>query len=173
MPSKIPEHYGNVFRQRTLGRRWLPFTDFLRHIGRLRWLIPLGLMLLVIGYEVGPARWIYVRWGFKLHLVAEILLFGTVGPALAYLCLALLERWLDEKDTSDLQAQLLTRANDHVNRGRQISDDALQALFATGVLIAHFKSRRSEFPPDTAIQIEVTEQALDNAIERLRSHLME
>lgn len=173
MPSTRPDQHGDPVYPKTPPQRRLPLTDFLCQTGILRWLIPLGLMFLVVAYEVGPARWIYDNWGFTPHLLAEIMIFGTVGPALAFVCLALLQRWLDERDTSDWQSQLLTKAHDHVNRGRQLSDETLQVLFAMGVLIAGFKSQRSELPPDTAVQIELTEQALDEAVERLRSHLME
>jgi hypothetical protein len=173
MSSNRPGKDGDRFHRNTPHRLWLRLADCCRQISRLRWLIPVSLVLLVIAYEVGPSRWVYDAWGFTYHLLVEILLFGTIGPVLVFLCLTLLERWLDEKETSDWQAQLLAKANDHVDRSRQLSDDTLQVLFAMGVLIARFKTDRSELPPDATIQIEATEQALDNAIERLRSHLME
>jgi hypothetical protein len=79
MPYPIAKQFGGLFRRRSASLRWLLHADFRHQLGRLRWLIPIGLVLLVIA---------------------------------------------------------------------------------------------SELPPDAAVQIEATEQALDNAIERLRSHLM-
>jgi len=140
-------------------------------LGLLRWLIPLGMVLLVIAYEVGPSRWIYNSAGFTAHLVAEILLFGTVGPLLAFLLIELLDRWLIEKENAELHASLLALAKKKEFEVSQISDDTIQVLFAAGLLITNLKAE--QFDPslvDTS-QIEVTEQALQEAIQRLRSQI--
>ena len=147
-------------------------TTLRRRLGLLKWLIPAGLMLLVIVYELGPARWLHDGLGFSYHLLAEIILFATLGPALAFVLLDLLGRWVDEKETADLQANLLAEANEKEIMVRQVSDDTLQVLFATSLLITTMKSDHFDLPPDTAAQIEATEQALQEAIERLRSHLL-
>ncbi len=147
-------------------------TTLRRRLGLLKWLIPAGLMLLVIVYELGPARWLNEGLGFSYHLLAEIVLFGTLGPALAFVLLDLLGRWVDEKETADLQAKLLAEANEKEIMVRQVSDDTLQVLFATSLLIATMKSDHFDLPSDTAAQIEATEQELQEAIDRLRSHLL-
>lgn len=139
----------------------------------LRWLIPLVLMLLVIAYELGPARWIYENLGFNYHLLAEILIFATIGPALVFIALDLLVRWLDERDTADYQASLLTRANENVESSRQLHDDVLQTLFATSLLIAKLKSDANNLSPELTQQIEANDQALEEARQRLQSHLRE
>lgn len=143
-----------------------------RRLGLIKWLIPAGLMLLVIVYELGPARWLNDGLGFSYHLLAEIVLFGTLGPALAFVLLDLLGRWVDEKETADLQAKLLAEANEKEIIVRQVSDDTLQVLFATSLLIATMKSDHFDLPSDTTAQIEATEQELQEAIDRLRSHLL-
>ena len=142
-------------------------------MGLLKWLIPAGLILLVVFYEVGPSRWIYEGFGFRIHLVAEILLFGTVGPIVAFILLELLGRWIDEKETADFQAQLLAQANEKEQVVRQTSDDTLQVLFATSLLINTIKSDRFNLPSQTAKQIEITEQALNETIKRLHAQLMD
>ncbi len=147
-------------------------TNLRRRLGLLKWLIPVGLILLVVAYEFGPARWLHDGLGFTHHLLAEILLFGTLGPVLAYVLLDLLGRWIDEKETAELQANLLVKANEKELEVRQISDDTLQVLFATSLLITTLKSNQSDLPPNTATQIDVTEQALHEAMQRLRSHLL-
>lgn len=139
----------------------------------LRWLIPLVLMLLVIAYELGPARWIYENLGFNYHLLAEILIFATIGPALVFIALDLLVRWLDERDTADYQASLLTRANENVESSRQLHDDVLQTLFATSLLVAKLKSDANNLSPELTQQIEANDQALEEARQRLQSHLRE
>ncbi len=147
-------------------------TNFRNQISLLRWLIPVGLLLLVIVYEIGPARWINDRWGYTYHMLAEILVFGTVGPALAFIVLDLFGRWLDERDTSDFQSLLLARAREEADKSRQLNDDALQVLFSAGTLLDAFKSDQPELSPGTAAEIDAAEQALDAAVQRLRSHLL-
>ncbi len=154
-------------------RRWLPILIAdRRKLKRLRWLIPAGLMLVVVAYELGPSRWIYEGFGFTYHLAAEIVIFGTVGPILAFIMLELLGRWKDEKETADLQAQLIAQANEKEVGVREIGDDTIQVLFATSLLLTTFKFKQSDLPAETVAQIEVTEQSLTDAIERLRSHLL-
>lgn len=148
-------------------------TSFHQQLKVFKWLIPTGLMLLVVVYEVGPSRWIYEGFGFTYNLLIEILIFGTVGPALAFVLLELLGRWIDEKETADLQARLLAQANEKELEVRQLNDETLQVLFATSLLITTIKSDQNDLPLNTAIQIEVTEQALDEAMQRLRFHLMD
>lgn len=147
-------------------------SGFRRNIERIKWLIPLGLVLVVIAYEVGPSRWVYDSFGFTYHLLVEIFLFGTVGPVLVFVLLELFGRWIEEKETSELQSSLLAKANEKELAVRQIGDDTIQVLFATSLLITTFKADQANLPPNTAAQIEVTEQALQEAIQRLRSHVL-
>lgn len=160
---------GSTFRRRLTFPGRLLIT-FRHHFSRLRWLIPGGLMLLVIAYEIGPARWLHNQFGFTYHLVAEVLLFATVGPLLAFVLLDFLWRWLDERDTSDLQAQLLAQTREQAQTGYRLSDDALQALFAAGAIIASLKPD-SESSPELAARVEATEQQLSQTVKKLRHHL--
>lgn len=146
-------------------------SGFRQKLGLMKWLIPFGLVFLVVAYEVGPSRWVYDSFGFTYHLAVEIILFGTVGPLLAFLILELLGRWIEEKETADFQANLLAEAKEKELEVRQVNDDTIQVLFATSLLITNFKSDRSDLSPNTVNQIEVTEQALGEAIQRLRFHL--
>lgn len=145
-------------------RQWLP---------TLRWLVPLTLVLLVIAYEIIPARWIYIEFGFAYHILSDVVIFGTVGPILAYLVLTFVDRWLEEKETADLQATVLAKARADANASRQLSDDAVQVLFASGTLLELVKEACPDLPEETAVQLNTMEQALDSAIQRLRSHLLQ
>ena len=138
----------------------------------LRWMVPLGMMLLVIFYQLGPARWIHEQYGYPYHIVAEIIVFAAVGPTLAFILLYFLERWLEERDTSDLQAQLLKRARQETRRSRQLNDDALQVLFAAGAVIDSLKETHPGLSPENLDQVESTEEALQESVESLRSHLL-
>ena len=138
----------------------------------LSWAVPLAMLVLVVGYELGPARWLHMRFGFTYHLAAELLLFATLGPALAFVVLQLLRRWLEERDTSDLQAALLAQTRAEAQGSRQLNDDALQVLFAAGVLIDTLKAGNQSLPPNLLRQVEETEVALQDAVAQLRSHLL-
>jgi len=162
-------------------RSWLPnlihkpdlLQDLRGNLHTLKWAIPLALALLVAGYEMLPAIWIHDAWGVGFHALLDMFLFGTIGPAIVYVLLNFLERWLEERETSDLQAQILQRAREDAHHSRQLNDDAVQVLFSASALIESLKANHSELPPDAITHIEITEQALDKAIRDLRAHLLD
>lgn len=161
-----------LLRDRLL--RWLPpLTSLRQQFNLLRWLIPMSLVLVVVLYEIGPSRWIFERFGFTFHMLAEIVLFATVGPAVVYFVLDILVRWLDERDTSDYQAKLLALARDDAERSRRRTDDALQLLFGATVLLDNIKSDCPELPPNMTAEIDSIEEALNDSIQDLRSHLLD
>ena len=158
---------------RMIRNRLSPLVSRLRQrIGLLKWLIPLGLMFLVAAYEFGPAQWIYAQGGLKSRTVADVLIFGTVGPVLAFFALSLLEQWFEERETSDLQAEILADARRDAERSRNLNDDAIQVLFAASALISSLQSVQAEIPMEHVAQLRNTETALDGAIRNLRIHLL-
>jgi hypothetical protein len=46
----------------------------------IQWLAPFVMVLIVIFYEVGPARWIQHRFGSQDHFIAESLFYGRSAP---------------------------------------------------------------------------------------------
>src|SRR3954471_24428686 len=81
---------------------WLLTPRYLRQrVERLRWLAPAGLLLMVIVKELGLARWVEVHLGHTISVTLDILIYGSVGPVLAYLLLTVVGRWLDERETSE------------------------------------------------------------------------
>ena len=149
----------------------IPLATVRRRLRLLRWLVPGSLAILVVGYELGLARWIYDGEGFSFHLLADILVFGTIGPIVVFLLIDLFWRWLDERDTSDYQAQLLAQSREDAVKSRQLTDDALQALFSVGTLLSMCKSDCPDLPPKNIADIEATEEVLAAAIQQLRLHL--
>jgi signal transduction histidine kinase len=137
----------------------------------LKRIVPLGLLALVVLYEVGLSQWIYMGLGDGYHYLAEIVVYGVFGPVLAYLLLHFLDRWLEERETSELQARLLSQAKLRHQISREISDDALQTLFAASVLLASLRDTLPEVSPETTSALIKTEQAMDRAIRQLREHL--
>jgi hypothetical protein len=143
-----------------------------RRMRVLRWAVPLSMMLLVIAYEAFPGPWLLREYGLAAHTTAELLLFGTLGPVLAFIVLDFFGRWLDERDTSDLQAQLMAQARADVIRSRALVDDAVQALFSAGALIGALQVEAEQQGVDTtAVPVPETQRALDAVVADLRAHL--
>ena len=158
---------------RMIDNRLSPILPRLRQrVSLLKWLVPAGLMFLVAVYEFGPAQWIYAQGGLKSQIVADVLIFGTVGPVLAFIALSLLEQWFEEREISDLQSEILADARSDSERSRQLTDDAIQVLFAAAALISSLQSVQAEIPVEYVTQLRDTETALDSAIRNLRLHLL-
>ncbi len=138
----------------------------------LKWLVPGCLVVVVVVFESGPSEWLKVAYGSAVHLLADLLLYGTLGPVLAYLGLVILERWLEERDTSELQAQALAQAHEQMRISRQLNDDALQTLFAASLLLDSIESGAGQLPPDVAAQLSAADGSLHSAIHSLRDHLL-
>lgn len=150
-----------------LDRLALSLVSIRERVGLLRWLVPLVLFLLVILYEAGPARWT-AAMGSAYHVVVEVVLFALVGPTLAFLFLDLTQRWLEERDTSDLQSQMVANAQADAEASRALCDDAVQAIFSAGTLLASLKA---DLPADDIGRVEQVEVALDGVVRDLREHL--
>lgn len=149
-----------------------------QHLGRslwqrmnvLRWLIPIGLLAVVVVFQLGPARWIEVQFGANAHFLTEVVVYGSIGPALAFLSLNIITRWMEEQQTSDLQARILAQARERSAANHQLNDDVLQGLFAVSVLLA--ASKTPNMPDPAAQRLVEAERALDLVIRQLREHLL-
>jgi signal transduction histidine kinase len=148
------------------------FSSIQRRIGTLKWLVPAGLFLLVVGVEVGPLGWVRRNWGETYHLAGEILIYGTVGPILAFALLHFLGRWLEEKDTSELQAQVLARTREQARSNHQLADSTLQSLFAASVLLTSIESGAANLPPEAVAQLREAQHALECAIQQLHTNVL-
>jgi hypothetical protein len=90
-----------------------------------------------------------------------------VGPVLAYLLLTFIGRWLEERETSALQSQALHQVRAQVQRSHDLTDDALQTLFATSMVLDRLTDRLPDLSPEAAAQFREAEQAVNRAIEQL------
>jgi hypothetical protein len=148
------------------------FSNLRRWLNWLQWIAPVGMILIVAAYELGPGRWLNDYLGETHHETAEILFYGTFGPLLVFVLLHFIRRWLDEKETSDLQAQILRKAHEKVKDTHSATDDAMQALFAASVLLNSLEAKGTELKPEELAAIRDTRQALEVSIQRLRAQLM-
>jgi hypothetical protein len=142
-----------------------------RWLGTFQWLAPLLMVLLVTGYELGPSRWLQTHMGSDIHFLAEILIYGTLGPALVFVLLHFLRRWLEERETSELQAQILEQTNALAKEHQAATDDALQALFAASLILESLQARQLDLNSEEARSLRETRRALDSYIAGLRSRL--
>ena len=108
---------------------------FQRRLLRLRRLSPPVLLFLVAAYQMGPARWVHDRLGENQHFLAEIAAFGLAAALIGYIPPELALRWNEERETSELQALALVGERERMQRAHELSDEAIQALYAAGVLL--------------------------------------
>jgi hypothetical protein len=139
----------------------------------LRWAVPLSLALLVAVYQLGLARWVLQVYGEQYHTLAEILFYGIGGPLLALLSLDFLIRWLEERETSELQARILEETRATIAASRGLNDETLQTLYAISILLETVKSSSPELPAEKSGLIKEAQHALESAMARLRAHLQD
>jgi signal transduction histidine kinase len=152
-----------------LAARPLSRVGLRRRIGLLKWLVPAVLVLVVALYELGPSHWIDGVYGVEAHLLAEIVLYGTFGPLLAYALLELLDRWLAERETSEAQAEILARATAEARASQQLSDDALQQLFAASLLLDSLSATLPDSSPEAHASLALARRGLEQAIAELHA----
>lgn len=142
-----------------------------RRMHELRWAVPLTLAAFVVFYQLVFASWIRDTYGIQAHNIAELLIYATGGPLLAFLVLDYLGRWIDEKETSELQAQILAETRDNLLLSRELSDDALQTLYAVSIVLTSLESTLCDTSPESARVLQETEEAVEGSMSRLREHL--
>ena len=137
-----------------------------QRLGLLRWLVPVGMFLLVVVYEVGPARWTLAQFGPTVHIIIDLTVYGVLGPALAAMLLDLLGRWIEERETTAAQSVALNQARQRAQLQRDLTDDTLQHLFAASALLASLEAHAAELPADALAHIQTTHAALEAAIKK-------
>jgi len=142
-----------------------------RQMHLLHWAVPLTLAAFVVFYQLVFASWIQDTFGVQAHNIAELLIYATGGPLLAFLVLDYLGRWIQERETSELQAQILAETRENLLLSRELSDDALQTLYAVSVVLTSLESTLRESSPRSARTLQETEEAVEGSMNRLREHL--
>ena len=80
-------------------------TLFQRRLRHFRWAVPLGFFLVATIYQLVIADWVAGIWGHEIHLIIEILFYGTSGPLAAFWVLQLLDKWYREKEQAETSAR--------------------------------------------------------------------
>jgi hypothetical protein len=140
-----------------------------RRLRVLRWVAPLALFGLVVAYQYGPSVWLDSTWGPQWRNLGALLFYGTVGPGLLWLLLELLGRWLDERETSELQAAMLMQARQAARVKDETSDTALQKLFAAHLMIESLAADTQLLSPAAREQLRTADQALEAALQDLKA----
>lgn len=153
-------------RQRTRTR-----SNFHAWLKVLRWVLPLALLLIVIAYETVVAPWFHDGFGEKYHYLSEIIFYGTIGPILAFVLLDFLDRWLEEKETNDLQSRILAEVKAYAGMSHKLNDEALQTLFAVSMLLSSLEASIQRKDPEAAALLKEAENTLGIAINEIREHL--
>jgi hypothetical protein len=149
----------------------MPWSALRGRLDLLQWLAPAGMVFLVVIYETSIAKLIYHHWGIDQHFLVEIIFYGTLGPVLVFVLLFALRRWLEERETSDLQAQILELARKQVKGSQTATDEALQALFAASVFLTSLEAKRIELTSEDAQVLRQTQSVLDATIKKLRIYM--
>ena len=153
------------------GQKTRATSNFHAWLKVLRWVLPLALLLIVIAYETVVAPWFHDGFGEKYHYLSEIIFYGTIGPILAFVLLDFLDRWLEEKETNDLQSRILAEVKAYAGMSHKLNDEALQTLFAVSMLLSSLESSIQRKDPDAAALLKEAEDTLGIAINEIREHL--
>lgn len=98
-------------------------------IARLRWALPVSFALLAVVYQLVLASWVHDRYGDPVHYVVEVIFYASAGPLLAFWVLGRISRWLDDKETAEMQARASDRRLAAITSA---SADAMLSLDPTG-----------------------------------------
>jgi len=108
------------------GWRNLPLVE---RIHRLQYVVPPLLVLLVIGYQLGVARFLEEAYGHAVHYGVEIGFYSLAGPMVTWLTLVWVERRLVEKEVLERQVR---RREQHLASLSEASADAILSLDRAG-----------------------------------------
>lgn len=103
--------------------------SLLERIRRLRYVLPPGLALLVVWYQLGVARFLADAYGHVVHYGVEIAFYSLAGPMVTWLMLIWVENRLAEKET--LEQQIRDRER-HLASITAASVDAILSLDGSG-----------------------------------------
>lgn len=102
-----------------------------QRVKTLRWIVPVSFSLTSIIYQLTVANWVHDTFGLTIHLMIEILFYGTVGPLFAYWSFGLINRWIEEKEQAEQQTRAMERRLASITNA---SADAILSLDSNGII---------------------------------------
>ena len=106
-----------------------PTFQVRQRVARLRWALPIAIGLAAVLYEIGPGRWIHDAYGARDYFDLDILFYATIAPAMAFLVLTYINRWLDDKERAE---QLARASQERLASVTTASADAILSLDTAG-----------------------------------------
>lgn len=80
-----------------------------KRINTLAWILPLILVIAVLTYQLGVARWVHNQYGDAVHFAIEVFFFSTTGPLFTYFALSRIGTWVAEKERIQRAAEVQKR----------------------------------------------------------------
>lgn len=110
----------------------------------LRWALPLGIVLMAVLYQLGPAHYVYDHYGHEIHWAVEVLFYGTSGPLVVWFSLRVIRQWNLEKELAEaevyrLNVELQQRVDERTHELRE-KNEALAAANRQLQELDHLKS---------------------------------
>jgi PAS domain S-box-containing protein len=108
----------------------------------LRWSLPLVIAAMVFVYQLGFATYIHDEFSHRAHTLVEIGFYSVVGPAVTWLTLNHIGKWLVEKEEAERAARAHER---YLASIVDASADAILSLDTTGVIRSWNRGAESIF----------------------------
>lgn len=90
----------------------------------LRWVLPITIFVVVVGYQLFLFRWVHDEVGFVQHSALEIAVYGVIGPIVLFLALNWVAQGLKQKE----EAERLFHEREHFLAN--ITDNAAEAILS-------------------------------------------
>ncbi len=122
-------------------------------VDRIRWLryiLPLVLVLIVIGYQLGIAQALERFYGHNVHYGVEIGFYSLTGPLVTWLMLIWVERKLVEQDRLERQVQAQSQQLASLTA---VSADAIFSLDAAGLVTSWNRGAERMLGYEAAVMI--------------------
>jgi signal transduction histidine kinase len=73
----------------------------------MHWALPAAIALLVVAYQIGPARYVHTNFGAWAHYSMEIFLYGALAPIVMWFVLGVVRTWVEQKEQAEAEVYRL------------------------------------------------------------------
>ncbi len=116
----------------------------------LRWLLPVAIAAMVLVYQLGFATYVHDNMGHTAHTMVEIAFYSVAGPAVTWVTLGFIGKWLREKESIERKARAQEQ---HLASIIAASADAILSVDQDNVILTWNKAAQDMFgyPPEAII----------------------